>query len=105
MSDRQPGVRGESAEVRSRRRRHGGPPLRIALVVGVLLVVVAGAALAVWIILSLAQKPPPPSIVFLILMENHNWADVKGNPSAPYLNNVLLPAGSHAEQYYNPPGI
>lgn len=38
-------------------------------------------------------------------MENHNWSDIKGNPSAPYINNTLLPLGSHAEQYYNPPGI
>jgi hypothetical protein len=43
--------------------------------------------------------------VFLILMENHNWADVKNSASAPYLNGTLLPAGAHAEQYYNPPGI
>jgi phospholipase C len=43
--------------------------------------------------------------VFLILMENHNWADVKGSASAPYINGTLLAAGAHAEQYYNPPGI
>jgi hypothetical protein len=43
--------------------------------------------------------------VFLILMENHNWSDVKGSRSAPYINGTLLSAGSHAEQYYNPPGI
>ncbi|PZS04733.1 MAG: hypothetical protein DLM70_07515 [Chloroflexi bacterium] len=35
--------------------------------------------------------------VFVIVMENHNWADIKGSPSAPYINHVLLPAGSHAE--------
>src|SRR6516164_3517849 len=43
--------------------------------------------------------------VFLIMMENHNWSDIKHNPSAPYINNSLLPMGSHAEQYFNPPGI
>src|SRR5439155_9257097 len=49
--------------------------------------------------------------VFIILMENHNWTggkgrtSIKGNPSAPYINNTLLPMASHAEQYYNPPGI
>ncbi len=43
--------------------------------------------------------------VFLILMENHNWADIKGSPSAPYINNTILPMASYAEQYYNPPGI
>src|SRR5919204_73140 len=42
--------------------------------------------------------------VFLIVMENHNWSDIKGNPSAPYINHTLLPRAAHAEQYYNPPG-
>ena len=42
--------------------------------------------------------------VFLILMENHNWSDIKNNPSAPYINNTLLPMASYAEQYFNPPG-
>jgi phospholipase C len=39
------------------------------------------------------------------MMENHNWSDIKHNPSAPYINNTLLPMASYAEQYYNPPGI
>lgn len=43
--------------------------------------------------------------VFLILMENHNWDDVKNSPSAPYINGTLLPAGAHAEAYLNPPGL
>jgi phosphatidylinositol-3-phosphatase len=42
--------------------------------------------------------------VFLILMENHNWSAILGNPSAPYINTTVLPMASHAEQYYNPPG-
>jgi hypothetical protein len=42
--------------------------------------------------------------VFVILMENHNWSSIKGNASAPYINDTLLPMASHAEQYYNPPG-
>jgi len=46
--------------------------------------------------------------VFIILMENHNWTgdgnlDIKGNPAAPYINKTLVPLGSHAEQYFNPP--
>jgi hypothetical protein len=58
--------------------------------------------------------PPAPLIVtagsrnttvFMILMENHNWSDIKNNPSASYINNSLLPMASYAEQYYNPPGI
>jgi phosphatidylinositol-3-phosphatase len=43
--------------------------------------------------------------VFLILMENQNWSGIAGNPSAPYINRQLLPIASHAEQYYNPPGV
>jgi phosphatidylinositol-3-phosphatase len=42
--------------------------------------------------------------VFLIVMENHNWSQIKGNPSAPYINHTLLPMASYAQQYYNPPG-
>ena len=38
-------------------------------------------------------------------MENHNWSQIKGSSSAPYINNTLLPMASHAEQYFNPPGI
>ena len=41
--------------------------------------------------------------VFIVAMENHNWSDFKGAPNAPYLNGVLLPQASYAEQYYNPP--
>src|SRR5215471_5937156 len=29
--------------------------------------------------------------VFLIMMENHNWSDIYLNPSAPYINQTLLP--------------
>jgi len=42
--------------------------------------------------------------VFLIVMENHNWSDIKNSPSAPYINHTLLPMASYAEQYFNPPG-
>jgi phosphatidylinositol-3-phosphatase len=47
----------------------------------------------------------PLRTVFLIMMENHNWSDIKQNSSAPYINQTLLPVSSYAEQYYNPPGI
>src|SRR5213593_712986 len=43
--------------------------------------------------------------VFVVVMENHNWSQFKGAANAPYLNNTLLPQASHAEQYYNPPGL
>ncbi len=39
--------------------------------------------------------------VFLIVMENHNWSDIKGSASAPYVNKTLLPAGAHAEAYFD----
>jgi phosphatidylinositol-3-phosphatase len=42
--------------------------------------------------------------VFLILMENHNWSDIKNNSSAPYINNTLLHMASYTEHYFNPPG-
>ncbi len=42
--------------------------------------------------------------VFVIVMENHNWSQIKDNPSAAYIND-LLTEGAHAEAYYNPPGI
>jgi len=41
--------------------------------------------------------------VFIILMENHNWSDIKGSTYAPYINNTLLPMASYTQQYYNPP--
>jgi phosphatidylinositol-3-phosphatase len=43
--------------------------------------------------------------VFVILMENHNWSEIKGSASAPYINNTLLTQGAHAENYQNVPGL
>jgi phosphatidylinositol-3-phosphatase len=53
--------------------------------------------------------------VWVIMMENHNWAgddagasfgdpDLKDNPLAPYINSTLLQTSAHPEQYFNPPG-
>jgi phosphatidylinositol-3-phosphatase len=50
-------------------------------------------------------KPSHIQTVFVILMENHNWSEVKGRADAPYINQTLLPMASHAEQYFSPPGI
>jgi hypothetical protein len=44
----------------------------------------------------------PIKTVFLILMENHNWSDIKGSSSAPYINS-LLSNGAHAENYFDNP--
>jgi hypothetical protein len=38
-------------------------------------------------------------------MENHNWSQIKGSSSAPYISDTLLPEASYANQYYNPPNI
>jgi phospholipase C len=43
--------------------------------------------------------------VFVIVLENHDWSEIQGNPSAPYINTALLPRGAHAERFYNPPGV
>ncbi len=42
--------------------------------------------------------------VFVVLMENHNWSDIVGSASAPYMNS-LLAVGAHTTQYFNPPRI
>lgn len=41
--------------------------------------------------------------VFVIVMENENWSDIVGNPSAPYINDTLLAMGAHADNYYDNP--
>jgi hypothetical protein len=53
-----------------------------------------------------ATQSAPGSIktVFLIVMENHDWSSIQGNPSAPYINKTLLPQASYALNYHNPPG-
>jgi hypothetical protein len=43
--------------------------------------------------------------IFIILMENHDWSQILGSPSAPYINEQLLPQSSYADQYYNPPRL
>jgi hypothetical protein len=43
--------------------------------------------------------------VFIVLMENHDWGQILGSSSAPYINGKLLPQSSYTSQYFNPPGI
>jgi phospholipase C len=43
--------------------------------------------------------------VFIILMENENWASITDKTAAPYINGTLLPMASYATRYYNPPGM
>jgi hypothetical protein len=41
--------------------------------------------------------------VFVIVMENHNWSDIEGSTSAPYINGTLLPMASYCENYFDNP--
>jgi hypothetical protein len=42
--------------------------------------------------------------VFVIVMENHKWQDIKGSSYCKYINETLLPMSSYATQYYSPLG-
>jgi len=52
-----------------------------------------------------AQELPPIKTIFVIVMENHIWADIKGSPDAPFINSVMLQQASHCEDYNSPPGL
>jgi hypothetical protein len=45
------------------------------------------------------------STVWIVVMENSDWATIKGSTNCPYINNVLLPQSAYCERYYNPPGL
>lgn len=49
--------------------------------------------------------PSPIKTVFVIVMENQNWEDIKSSPSASYIRNILLPNSSYANAYFNPKGV
>ena len=49
-----------------------------------------------------ATFPAPIKHVFVIVEENRDWADIKGNATFPYTNS-LLKTGTHAENYRNVP--
>jgi len=51
------------------------------------------------------QTVPPAGAVFLLMLENGDWASIKGNPLAPFINNTLLPMSSYCEQYYGVPNL
>src|SRR2546423_2381357 len=61
------------------------------------------------ILLGLADKAAAmPSHVVIVIMENHAYGEIIGNPSAPYINNVLVPNGavltnSHAVEHPSQP--
>ena len=49
-----------------------------------------------------AAKLASIGTTFVILFENHDWSQIVGNSTAPYMNS-LLTKGAYAQQYYNPP--
>lgn len=53
----------------------------------------------------LQAELPPVKAVFVIVMENLNWADIEGNSRAPYINRTLLPMASYCRQYFSPSGM
>ncbi len=52
-----------------------------------------------------AQASSAIQTVFIVMMENHDWRQIQGSPSASYINGQLLPQASYTSQYFNPPGI
>lgn len=54
---------------------------------------------------SRAQAASHIRTVWVIVLENRNWSEIKGSKDAPYINHTLLPVASYAEQYFNPPGM
>ena len=56
---------------------------------------------------SATQAQTNSPIVFLIVIENHNWVGSGGigsSAEAPYINKTLAPMGAVAGNYFNPPG-
>jgi phosphatidylinositol-3-phosphatase len=54
---------------------------------------------------TFAGELPPIRTVFVIVLENHNWLEIKDSPIAPFINQTLLPLSSYCEQYFNPPKL
>ena len=44
---------------------------------------------------AFAISMPPVQTVFVIVLENHDWDEIKGSVDAPYLNHTLLPMASY----------
>jgi hypothetical protein len=64
---------------------------------------------AIIALFALVQKTAAtPSHVVIVIMENHAYSEIIGNPSAPYINNVLVPnsavlTNSHAVEHPSQP--
>lgn len=53
---------------------------------------------------SLADGVLGVQTVFMIVMENKTWSDIRGNTNCPYLNS-LLPQASYCENYTSPNNV
>jgi len=48
---------------------------------------IPGSALVTFSLTRVSAAPPGPiQTVFLLLMENKHWAEIKDHPQAPYIN-------------------
>lgn len=52
-----------------------------------------------------SEPGAPIKNVFIITMENHNWDEIEGNGSAPYINGTLVPMAARAGNYMTPPDL
>jgi hypothetical protein len=65
------------------------------------------AALIAFLSFSWAHAQSNGPIVFLIVLENHNWigtGGISGSYEAPYINKTLVPMAAVANNYFNPYG-
>ncbi|HEX6506065.1 MAG TPA: alkaline phosphatase family protein [Chloroflexota bacterium] len=72
------------------------------------LLIVATFAGRLWTRASAATTAGHIQTVFIILMENHNWSQIRGSKYAPYINSLISGSNdahtSYMSNYYNPPG-
>src|ERR1041385_9502403 len=65
-------------------------------------------ALACAILVAFQARSSPLTnvqTVFVIVMENQNWARILGDTNCPFINNTLLPRASRAEAYFTPTNV
>jgi len=58
--------------------------------------------LTIGLTVATAGELPPVKSVFVVLMENKHWSQIKGSTNAPFINSILLPQASYCERYYTP---
>ncbi len=74
--------------------RAGDQPIALA---------VLGCVVMFWPVFE-ARSNPLTNVhtVFIVVMENKDWDEIRGNRDCGYINGTLLPMASHAEQYFTP---